>query len=610
MLLAACITFAFLCAASLLFMGNGLKDAAKGVASASPLLFVALCYTTFKCLPACGGRRLRIAVGYSLCLCAMAVVAAGYMMNNTFVANPATIASVALAAPLLSVYVARFLALFESQTPPRTSCGKTAARPTKRPASRILQTWRRLSTWGAAHPIKAFLTAWLAMFVLWLPYFLAFWPSVWAFDTHSQTHWVLEGTLSINAWHPPLHTLWLSLPVAASKALFDSYVPGAAFYTITQMLALSSLLTGIIRILARWRVPRVLPPAIWFIFALFPVFGFWSVVATKDVIFSGLFALSCACLADLVVRKDPPRPRGARYFTLLWLLLMLTALFRNNAAYGFALFAILLLAFGGKLPAGRVKSATFVASVVVAWFVITGPVYTALGVTPIQSREMMSVPAQQLATVAQQGKGVSDGELAFIEKYVPDHAKLKENIADPVKKNFNTDETKADPLKFVKGYLKIGLAHPVAYANAFFRIELAFLSPLGDDMTSAESTSAYVKNREKWSGSAIVIDESSLAPALEEAATAFLKGDAILCTPLASVLWQGGFWLWVALLLLVLCHHLKERGIVFVLVFILCYWATVCVGPVAIFRYVFPLVCCAPLLVSLFFHLKARPADF
>ena len=118
MLLAACITFAFLCAASLLFMGNGLKDAAKGVASASPLLFVALCYTTFKCLPACGGRRLRIAVGYSLCLCAMAVVAAGYMMNNTFVANPATIASVVLAAPLVSVYVARFLALFESQTPP------------------------------------------------------------------------------------------------------------------------------------------------------------------------------------------------------------------------------------------------------------------------------------------------------------------------------------------------------------------------------------------------------------------------------------------------------------------------------------------------------------
>ena len=442
------------------------------------------------------------------------------------------------------------------------------------------------------------------MFALWLPYLLAFWPSVWAFDTHTQTQWVLDDTFSISAWHPPLHTLWLSLPVAASKALFGSYVPGAAFYSITQMLALSALFTKTVFIIKRWRVPQALPPIVWLVFALFPVFPFWSCVATKDVIFSGLFALSCTCLSDLAVNKN--YPRNARHFVLLWILLMLTALFRNNAAYAFALFTLLVLLFGGKLPAGRVKSSIFMGSVAVVWILITGPMYTALGVTPIQSKEMMSVPAQQLATTAQQEKDVTDEELTFIKTYVPGYAMLKESIADNVKGEFNTDEAKADPLKFAKGYVKMGLAHPRAFANAFFRMELPFLSPFNSDTTSAESISAYVVNRTEWAGSAIVIDETSLAPKLEEAVAVILKGKAVSYTPLACILWQGGFWLWVALLLLALCCYLREQRIIFPIGYILCYWITACVGPVAIFRYMLPLVCCAPLLVSLFFCLRSR----
>ena len=682
-LVAACITFAFVCAVSLLLVGNGLKSAAQCAATASLLLFVPLCYTAFKCLSALTGTRRvgRIAAVYSLCLCVITTIATGYMANTTLVLNPATIASALLAAPLITVYIARFFVFFDSKSSQtlrnsssanpssanslsasclKTSCSSAHAEKStscsnahvkKCTISRFAQTWRRFLTWCRVHPKLAFLVAWLAMFILWLPYLFAFWPSVWAFDTHSQTYWILEGTFFIDAWHPPLHTLWISLPVAASKALCGSYVPGVAFYTLTQMLVLSALFTGIVRIIARWKIPQVLPLIFWFVFALFPVFPFWSVVATKDVIFSGLFALSCACLVDLTVQKAPrlqsqtqsqtqdqtqsqtrdqaqaqtqsqtqdqtqsrtqsqaqaqaqSKTHSALHFILLWLLLMLTAMFRNNAIYGFALFAVLLLVFGGKLSMGRFKPAAFMGSAVLAWVIITGPVYGALGVAPIQSKEMMSVPAQQLATVAQQGENVTEEELSFIEKYVPDHAKLKEKIADPVKNNFNSKEMTEDPLGFAAGYLKIGFAHPVAYTNAFFRLELAFLSPFGGNVKSAESTAAYVENRTKWNAPAIIINEPSLAPALKGALTTFLKGDAVSCVPLVSTFWQGGFWLWVVFLLLALCRYLRKQKIAFIAAFILCYWATVCVGPVAIFRYALPLVCCAPLLIALFFCLN------
>ena len=391
--------------------------------------------------------------------------------------------------------------------------------------------------------------------------------------------------------------------MAASKTLFNSYVPGAAFYCVTQMFVLSALFTKTVFIIGRWKVPRALPLIIWLVFALFPIFPFWSVVATKDVIFSGLFSLSCACIADLAVDKNSAH--SARYFALLWALLMLTSLFRNNAAYAFGLFAILVLLFGRKLPWGRIRPAAFMGSVVIAWAIITGPVYAALGIAPIQSKEMMSVPAQQLATTAQQEEDLTENELAFIRTYVPDYAMLQESIADPVKGSFNSSELKADPMKFIKGYAKIGLAHPTSYANAFFRMELAFLSPTSNNTTSAESFAAYVANRTESTISAIVINEPSLAPELKNSLIWFLRGEAVSCTPLICFCWQGGFWLWIALLLLGLCCYLRKRKISFVIVFILCYWATVCVGPVAIFRYEFPLVCCAPLLVSLFLCLKA-----
>lgn len=130
---------------------------------------------------------------------------------------------------------------------------------------------------------------------------------------------------------------------------------------------------------------------------------------------------------------------------------------------------------------------------------------------------------------------------------------------------------KADPLRFAKGYVEVGLAHPEAYANAFFRMELPLLSPLSSATASAESISAHVVNRAEYSTPTITINETSLAPRPEEIVALFLKGKVISYSPLACVLWSGGFWLWVVLLLFALCCYLRERKAAFIAAFILCY---------------------------------------
>lgn len=115
---AAAGTFTFMCAVELVLLVNGLREATCAVAKASVFLFIPLSYTAFKCLPSCTARALRIAAVFSLCLCATCAIAVGYMANNTLVAKPTIALAVALAVPLVSIYVARFFPLFGTQAAP------------------------------------------------------------------------------------------------------------------------------------------------------------------------------------------------------------------------------------------------------------------------------------------------------------------------------------------------------------------------------------------------------------------------------------------------------------------------------------------------------------
>ena len=175
-------TFAFMCAVGIILLANGQKEATCATAKASLFLFAPLCYTAYKCPPACTTRAFRIAFVYSLCLCSITAITAGYMFNNTFVAKPIIIAAIVLAVPLTSIYIARLFSLFKPQPSPslfyKDGAGHAPSTKPKHPSPRPSQTRQRFSDWRQLHPAKAFLMAWLAMFALWLPYLLAFWPCV------------------------------------------------------------------------------------------------------------------------------------------------------------------------------------------------------------------------------------------------------------------------------------------------------------------------------------------------------------------------------------------------------------------------------------------------
>ena len=434
---------------------------------------------------------------------------------------------------------------------------------------------------------------------------LAFWPGVLHFDAKMQTSWLLTGE-AIYSQHPVLHTLWLSVPMLISNKLTGSFVFGYAFYTISQMMAFSGLLVKIVQVVNRWGFKPRDSFALWLTFTLFPVFPFWSTVATKDVIFSGLFALCFVSCVDFAMCKRE-RERESKYGFKLFLLFLLTCLFRNNFVFALALFVILILVFGSKLKIGRARIAVLLVCVCAVYFFISGPIFTAAGIKPCGTAETMSVPAQQLASVAVEAPNVTEEEMGFIQTYVPTYKNLDETLADPVKNYFSRDEMKEDPLKFFLGYLKIGIAHPNEYISAYFKLEINYFLPSGSNLYSIspdKSVNAFCEYSNAYAPEKYIeVPQSSFAPHFAKLIKMFLTGKV----PILTQLYQCGFWIWTLVFLFGLACHYRRPELAFSCVFVMCYWVTVVFGPTFSFRYTLPLITCAPILVVLLLGITSKP---
>lgn len=595
-LIAFALTFLFLLGLSFFFARHKQQGVALGIVGFSPLLAFAFTYLAYKCLNCINKRALEFAVPYSFLLVFFSELTYCYVFYGTISLTLTNVIAPIIVTPLIAVYVARFLTLFTQE--------ERVSRKTKITQGRgggIRSCVSKFNNFIAKNRTRAFLTLWLITFLCWVPYLLAFWPGVEGSDAKSQFSWFLkEGSLS--AHHPVIHTLWMSFPMLVTKNLFDSYEAGFVIFIVTQMLTMSGIFIKVIEIVNKWNLKVNLTLPLWLFFTFFPAFPYYSICATKDIIFSALFALCFVCVVDVAINK---KLRGSKHVVALFILFLTTALFRNNFVYALILFAAVLLLFGKNLCVNRAQCSCFFGAICLIYFMIIGPLYSICGVGFIKSKEMMSVPGNQLATVAQ-ASDVTQEEIDFIAEYFPTYEQLNKKLADPVKNTFNADAFNDDPLKFIKGYIEIGLRHPRAYLDAYFRLEINYFSPVGSRLVANDPSTAVHAQFEEYKNSnnpiLIEIPPDSLCPTLQKVFKKVLTGryGFLSYVPLVSQLYQCGFWLWVLLLLFVLSIFLKNKNIAVCCCFILCYWFTVVLGPEYGMRYALPLIECAPVIVALF----------
>ncbi len=436
-----------------------------------------------------------------------------------------------------------------------------------------------------------FWTILLIILLCWLPFFLAYLPGIWGVDTIWETRW-LKGTYDLTAHYTLIHTLWLSGSVWLSQELFGTTFYGALVYTVIQMFIYAGALAEIVKHLARWNVPRALPYLALAFYCFFPMFANYSVVMTKDIVFSSFFGLTVLLTVEMI--RTPPKRYFAKKSNLvkLGVVLFLTVMLRNNTAYGMLIF----LPFCVVLLRDHWKQVLAVFGIpTILFFIIIGPLHSAWGISNGYSRESMSVPAVQMANAAIE-EDLTDEQMKFVETYDPEWQKYNPVLADPVKNPFQGDLVLSDIGGFLKQYISLGLEYPRAYTDAFLRLTVGFWCPWTDYSVG----NTWVNTMYPWynfqykisenypEDEFVFVDHISLLPSFESFLAEMRDIRPETNIPIVSQLCQGGVWVWV--ILFAACYYLamkRYRRLVPIL-FILCYLFTAMLGPLSGIRYALP----------------------
>ncbi len=189
----------------------------------------------------------------------------------------------------------------------------------------------------------------LLIFLCWLPIFLAYYPSVFAYDAEGQLYQVIAGDYSTH--HPLLHTIFLGAFFRLGGAL-GSYSAGMAVHSGVQMALMAGTFGWALCFLYKRRTAGGARILIFLFYAFFPANSVLALSTTKDVLFAALVLLDTLCLYQMVCGRSMAVGRKERAVYVIVTVLML--LFRNNAVYAFFVSAPIL--FIGLGRAGREKS--------------------------------------------------------------------------------------------------------------------------------------------------------------------------------------------------------------------------------------------------------------
>lgn len=450
--------------------------------------------------------------------------------------------------------------------------------------------------------IKMFLIIWCVIFIAWLPYFFASYPGMFGYDSISQANWYKEGV--INLAHPIIHTYFMGFCVVTIGDLLGSPEAGMAVYSIIQMLFLSATFSIMYSFFIRKRLNIVLKVSIILWYMFFPVNPIMGFSSTKDVMFSAFFSLVVMFL--LIIAETPEVLKSKRFCIAFTVTVFLMVIFRSQGIYVFVLVMVASLLILKKYWKSIIA---ITVSCVLVFAVYSGPITNMLGGVKGNSlREMMSVPCVQLSrAMIENSDELSDEEKKLIEEYVPGYYiyPVNSGISDYMKGSLDTERLKANPLEFAKLWIKVGAKCPGTYIDAFCRLTIGLWYP---DMNYRDPL-AYHPYWEYWSTGSwngygsekyIQMKQGPLKGFewLYDLLSELSYENSYQDVPIISMLFSSGLVIWLVILYIAFCIYKKLNYHFVPIVFISGLILTLLLGPVVLFRYIYPIMISIPMLLA------------
>ena len=444
----------------------------------------------------------------------------------------------------------------------------------------------------------------VVIFLCWMPVFLAYYPSVFAYDAEGQLYQVLAHDYSTH--HPLLHTLFLGAFFQLGGQVFGSYSMGMAVHSVIQMLLMSAAFGYTLSYLYHKKVSVCLRIVLLIFYALFPANSILALSTTKDVLFSALVLLYTITVYRMAVSSGES---GESFTKKDWCAYMVISvfllLFRNNAVYAFAIstpFAYFGLSRRKKTQKKSLYRTYFFAAVgAFVLFVVCGMTLKAvLGAQSGSPREMLSIPLQQMARTRVQAEETLSTEMRQeLDKYLPSEwvfAAYNPYLADPVK---NRAVVHDDPKGLVMTWMKLGIEHPQIYIDAFLDNSIGYW--FLEDKTHAqiygigtESGFGYLSTDNRTMPDGCEIVEHSYLPALRAAMERVVSDNAYQNLPLIRLIFAPAFYWWMLCMYMAVVIYRRRYILLLPAAFFVVYYLTLLLSPTVLIRYMYPFVVTVP----------------
>lgn len=439
----------------------------------------------------------------------------------------------------------------------------------------------------------------MVILACWIPVFLAYYPSVFAYDAEGQLYQVMAGDYSTH--HPLLHTLFLGAFFRLGDRLPGSYSSGMALHSIVQMFFMAVILAYVLTVLYRQKTSWVMRILLLLFYAVFPVNSVLAVSTTKDVLFSGLVLLYVV-KSDQRYHEKQEKIKGADVRFVLLSVLML--LLRNNAVYAWLLCQPFLLYSAGKR--GRLKHYAVLAAATLLLFGLgNAGIKTAVSARSGSPREMLSVPLQQMArTRVMHEEEIDDDMRERLDAYLPSEwvfAAYNPYLADPVK---NRAVIHDDPAGLIKTWMELGTQFPLTYLDAFLDNSIGYWY-LGDKSHSTiygvgmESGFGYLSTDNRTMPAGYEIVEHSYLPKLRLFMERLISENEYQKIPVLPVIFAPAFYWWLLCLYIAFFLYRREYGMLAPALFPAAYYLTLLLSPTVLIRYMYPFVICCPMMLCM-----------
>ncbi len=422
---------------------------------------------------------------------------------------------------------------------------------------------------------------------------LCFYPGALSGDSIVQIREVLSNQYT--NLHPIYHTMIIRFFVMIGVKAFHDINLGVALYSVFSIMFLSAVFAYGVVTLYQLNINKKIIMAVTAVYLIFPQHIFFSFTVWKDVFFSASILLFTISMFRYIEKIGS---RNHLNLLIVFVSSLAMCLFRGN---GFIVFLITLIVFAIFYGKRYRKICISLACMLLAAYIVTFPVLSAMHIKQADFVELMSVPLQQVTRTLKNENDLSDEQLELLSKVADIDAvtqRYDPYLSDPVKfyirDHGNQEYIQDHKLEFIALYLKLGITHPKSYINAWA------------DQTKGFWNAGYDHKRFIFycSDNEIGVKQTVASKGLQEIFHAWAKLFEYfeLLKPFVSI----GFHTWLILLVAFIGFRKKDKLTVLLTVPCLAIVFSLMIGTpsFAEFRYAYALFCCLPFLGIIAFRKK------